>query len=91
MATKTQPKTYNYPNFKPSEYDFSDFAGLEAGQPFKDAVVTDIDDGTLRIGDLLDNPLVLEMGSMTCPMYAQSAPPMQDHAARSPELNYAVL
>lgn len=82
---------YNYRHFAPDEYDFSDFDGLAAGAQFQDADVYTLDGEKVRLSDFLDKPLVLEMGSMTCPMYAQSAGPMQNHADRFPGLNFVVL
>jgi peroxiredoxin len=83
--------TYNYRRFTPEEYEFAEFTGLSAGDRFIDADLHTLDGGTARISDFLDKPLVLETGSMTCPMYAQSAAPMQDMVARFPDLNFVVL
>jgi len=83
--------TYNYRRFTPEEYEFADFTGLAAGDRFVDADLQTLDGGTAHISDFLDKPLVLETGSMTCPMYAQSAAPMQDMVARFPDLNFVVL
>lgn len=83
--------TYNYRRFTPEEYEFSAFTGLAAGDRFVDAELRTLDGGTARISDFLDKPLVLETGSLTCPMYAQSAPPMQGMVTRFPDLNFVVL
>jgi hypothetical protein len=83
--------TYNYRRFTPEEYEFAEFTGLSAGDRFVDADLHRLDGGTARLSDFLDKPLVLETGSMTCPMYAQSAPPMQDMVTRFPDLNFVVL
>lgn len=91
MARRQNPDGYNYERFVPEEYDFHSFTGMKAGEPFKDADVHTLNGDLVRISDFLDKPLVLEMGSMTCPMYAQSAPPMQKLVERHPELNFAVL
>lgn len=84
-------KEYNYRNFTPEEYDFSAFSGLAAGERFADAEVYTLEGDRVRLSDFLDKPLVLETGSMTCPMYAQSAGPMQNHAERYRDLNFLVL
>lgn len=91
MAKSETHNDYNYRRFVPEEYDFHNFDGLEAGQAFKDASVYTLNGDEVRISDFLDKPLVLEMGSMTCPMYAQSARPMQSYVERFPDLNFVVL
>lgn len=82
---------YNYTRFKPEAYNFDHFDGLEAGDQFIDAEVYTLDGDPVKVSDYLDKQLVLETGSMTCPMYAQSTPPMQDYAKQFRNLNFIVL
>ena len=82
---------YNYPRFKSSDYDFEHPTGLAVGDQFVDCELTTLDGTPVRLSDYLDKPLVLETGSVTCPMYAQAVPPMQGYAAQYPELNFVVL
>ena len=84
--------TYGYRRFTPEEYDFTTDDGLQAGDRFVDADLTTLDGKIVRLSDYLrDRPLVLETGSMTCPMYAQSVPPMMDLLDKHPGLDHVLL
>ncbi len=91
MPSHNGQTCYNYRRFTPEEYDFSEFSGLAAGDHYADATLMTLEGAEVRLSDFLDKPLVLETGSMTCPMYAQSAPPMQRIARDLPEFNFVVL
>jgi len=91
MSESSAAAEYNYRRFAAHEYDYDNFEGLGKSQRFRDAEVYTLDGDKVRVSDFLDKPLVLETGSMTCPMYAKSAGPMQDYAARYPDLNFVVL
>ena len=83
---------YNYQRFTPEEYHFEVFEGLSAGGHFKDAKVFTLKGEEVLLSDYLnDKPLVLETGSMTCPMYAQSVPPMRALEEKYPELDFVLL
>ena len=84
--------TYNYDHFTPQEYHFEVFEGLAAGDRFQDAEVFTLEGQPARLSDYLrDKPLVLETGSMTCPMYGQSVRPMLTLATEYPELDFLLL
>ena len=92
MSQEDFDRTYNYEHFTPEEYDFSVFHGLEAGEQFFDAAVFTFDGEKKKISDYIgDKPLVLEIGSMTCPMYARSAREMKIMPDKYPGLDFAVL
>lgn len=87
-----QKATYNYKRFTPEEYHFETDTGLMAGDQYQDAELFTLSGEKVRLSDYLkDKPLVLETGSMTCPMYAQSVPPMQKLIAKYPELDHLLL
>ena len=83
--------SYNYPRFRTSFYDLATFDGPRVGETIPDFELTTIDGAPVRLADLLDRPLVLETGSVTCPMYAKGVTAMQELAARHPEVRFAVL
>jgi hypothetical protein len=83
--------TYNYPRFKAKFYQFADFTGLKEGDKFVDFKLMTTVGWRRNISDFLDNPIVLEMGSLTCPMYAGHVTPMQELAERYPQCNFLVL
>lgn len=93
MSTKAiaAEQDYNYPHFKASYYQFEDFTGLKKGDKFIDFELRTTDGKPANISDYLDKPLVFEMGSITCPMYAGHVTPMQKIAQKYPEFNFVVL
>ncbi|MEO1668550.1 MAG: deiodinase-like protein [Chloroflexota bacterium] len=83
---------YNYRHFSPEDYHFESFEGLASGDRYQDATVYTMDGRSVRLSDYLkDKPLVLETGSMTCPMYAQSVPPMKKLIEKYPQLDFVLL
>ncbi|MBQ0734961.1 deiodinase-like protein [Aquimarina celericrescens] len=82
---------YNYSNFKAKFYQFKDFTGLKEGDTYQDFEFLSIQGQKKRLSDFLDKPLVVEMGSITCPMYAGHVTPMQELARKYPEFNFVVL
>jgi len=86
------PSTYGYRRFTPEAYGFAIDEGLQAGETYKDAELRALDGETVRLSDYLnDKPLVLETGSMTCPMYAQSVPPMMTLMEKYPQLDHLLM
>ncbi|MEO1562687.1 MAG: deiodinase-like protein [Pseudomonadota bacterium] len=84
--------SYSYRRFTPEEYDFTVDEGLQAGDIYKDAPLQTLDGEIVNLSDYLqDKPLVLETGSMTCPMYAQSVPPMMKLIEKYPELDHILM
>lgn len=85
-------RAYNYGRFRSELYDFEAFDAPEIGEPFRDAPLWTLDGARVRLSDYLQGkPLVLETGSITCPMYAASAAPMQELAAGHPELDFVLM
>jgi len=83
---------YNYPRFLSGSYDFEVFEGPDAGDRYRDAELKTLDGKTVRLSNFLARkPLVLETGSMTCPMYGKAVRPMQELAALYPELEFVVM
>jgi len=83
---------YNYPRFLSGQYDFEVFEGPDAGEHYRDAGLKTLDGEAVRLSDFLARkPLVLETGSMTCPMYGKAVRPMQELAGRYPELEFVVM
>lgn len=85
------PQDYNYPHFKADFYQFMEFTGLKEGDQFLDFELRTTAGKPARISDFLDKPLVFEMGSITCPMYAGHVTPMQEIAKKHPDFNFVVL
>jgi len=83
---------YNYKRFRSDVMDLGVFDGPDVGDRYRDAELQTLEGDTVLLSSLIhDKPLVLELGSMTCPMYGKSVPPMQKLATKYPELNFAVM
>ena len=84
---------YNYAHFRSEFYDFEDFDAPAVGERFPDATLWTVDGEKVRLSDYVGGkPLVLETGSITCPMYAASAGPMQAIARKyADELDFVLM
>jgi len=83
--------TYNYARFETKFYDLASFEGPKVGYPMPDLKLNTIEGDLARLSDLTEGVLVLETGSVTCPMYAKGVKRMQALAARFPDVLFAVL
>lgn len=83
--------SYNYQHFDPKDYDFSHFEGPKAGEKYIDFQATTLDGKTVSLSDYLDKPIVLETGSITCPMYANTKDPMRLLQERYPDVHFLLL
>ncbi|RUS65226.1 hypothetical protein EGN72_00830 [Pseudorhodobacter sp. E13] len=60
---------YNYDQFSAKDYDLVNFRGPNPGTPAPDFNLTRADGGHSRLLDFDGTFLVLEMGSLTCPLF----------------------
>ena len=88
MPTST---SYNYQHFDPKDYDFLHFEGPKAGEKFIDFQATTLEGKTVSLSDYLDKPIVLETGSITCPMYANTKDPMKLLQEHYPDVHFLLL
>ena len=92
MLKKLRQDVYGYRRFTPQAYDFTVDQGLQAGEQYRDVPLATLDGEKVRLSDYLkDRPLVLETGSMTCPMCAQSVPPMMKLIDKHPRLDHVLM
>ena len=82
---------YNYEHFKSSDYDFTRFAGPARGQLLPDVELRTLDGSTRSLSGYRGRTLVLETGSVTCPMYAKGVAGMAALAQRHPDAAFVVL
>lgn len=82
---------YNYHNFNAKDYDLVNFRGPMPGTPAPDYELAQVGGGTGRLLDFDGAFLVLEMGSLTCPLFQGRRKTMtrlhQDHL----DVSFAVL
>ena len=91
MKALTKTSLYNYDRFKTDYYDFEHFHGPAVGEKFTDVSLFTLEGESVRLSDYLSKPLVLETGSLTCPMYAKCVSPMQEYAQQYPDMDFLVL
>ncbi|MEX0877798.1 MAG: deiodinase-like protein [Candidatus Spechtbacterales bacterium] len=82
---------YNYKNFKATYYNFTGFDGPAEGERAPDFKALTLDGKEVMLSDYFGKPLVLEMGSVTCPIYVGEIRPMQKLVEKFPEVEFLVL
>lgn len=91
-ARKPVTPTYNYDRFSLDQYDFSSFQGPRPGEEAPDIVLGRNQDGSeRRLSDLRGKWVVLETGSVTCPIYVNHINPMTRLAEKHPDKEFVVL
>lgn len=82
---------YNYDDFSTEDYDFESIVGPMVGEKAPDFKVSTSDGGIRSLLEFDGEFLVLEMGSITCPLF-QSRRPAMEHLDRTIDgINNAVL
>ena len=67
-----QADNYNYDRFKVEYFDFINFPGENIGDPLGNYTFEKPDGAKINIKDFKGRPLVIETGSITCPMYVKN-------------------
>ena len=82
---------YNYRHFDPKDYNFMVFPGPKPGEKYIDFEASTIEGKKIHLSNYLDKPIVLETGSITCPIYANASKPMLKLEEAYPEFNFLLL
>ncbi|MFV1990852.1 MAG: deiodinase-like protein [Acidimicrobiales bacterium] len=82
---------YNYERYEPSVYDFLNFVGPKVGEKVPDLKFTDLNGNVVALTSFRGRQVVLESGSLTCPMYAKDVTKMHDVAERHPDIAFVVM
>ncbi len=82
---------YNYKHFNPKDYDFNTFEGPKAGEMFIDFQAVTLNGKDVSLSDFLDRPIVLETGSITCPMYANTTTAMNELQRQYKDVHFLLL
>lgn len=82
---------YNYQHFKPTDYNFNVFKGPKPGEEYLNFTATTLEGEEVKLSDYLDKPIVLDTGSITCPMYANTKDPMIALQEEYPEVHFLLL
>lgn len=82
---------YNYGRFKTSNYEYEKFPGPKAGEDMLDFTLHTLDGEAVRLSDYRGQWLVLETGSLTCPMYVKNIRPIDKLAQKYPDVTFLVV
>ena len=85
-------ETYNYPRFKMSNYELGYFPCPKAGENANyDYNFTDLDGNEVKLSDYKGKWLVIESGSLTCPMYVKNVKPFEKVRDKHPDVEWLVV
>ena len=90
-TSDSKNQVYNYKNFSGEYYNLSNFPGPKPGDKFEDVILKDIHGNDRALSDFLDKPLVIESGSITCPMYANCIPKMEEYRKSFSNINFILV
>ncbi len=82
---------YNYSKFDASQYDLDNFRGPQLGTKAPDMMVETMAGAPHRLLDFEGDFLVLEMGSITCPLFQGRRKGMAKMVANNPDVDFAIL
>jgi len=83
--------TYNYQSFDPKAYDLVNFRGPQPGSKAPGFEVVLATGGVVRLAEFDGDFLVLEMGSLTCPLFQGRRPAMARLDRTQADVSFAVL
>lgn len=88
----THAEGYNYRHFTPEHYEVEfPLPGPVAGERLPDATLETPDGEAVRLSDYRGEWVVLETGSLTCPMYARGVDVCADLRREYPDVKFLVL
>ncbi|MEX0934899.1 MAG: deiodinase-like protein [Candidatus Paceibacterota bacterium] len=82
---------YNYNHFKPEDYAHDKFNAPQIGEKALDFTAYTPEGEKVKLSDFFGKPLVLEMGSMTCPVFVGVMPQMKKLIHEFPDVQFLVL
>ncbi|MCF6305718.1 MAG: redoxin domain-containing protein [Rhodobacteraceae bacterium] len=82
---------YNYDKFSSSEYALSDFSAPAPGDKAPDFVLQNVDGTRQNLLDFEGEFLILEIGSITCPLFQSRRKSMASLAEKLPENQFSIL
>lgn len=82
---------YNYPHFSLDNRTMDRLGGVGVGEAAPDFTATRLDGTEVALSDFRGRPVVLETGSLTCPMYAGRIEAMNALVSRFPDVTFLVL
>lgn len=89
--TNSAAPAYNYDHFGLEHRSMDHLGGVEVGEPAPDFTATRLDGTEVKLSDFRGKPVVVETGSVSCPMYVGHIEPMNALAFRFPDVVFLVL
>lgn len=84
-------QSYNYKRFNPRDYNFTMPEELSLGEKMPDFQFFDLDGNVVSLSSFLGKKVVLETGSITCPMYVKTIRDMNQLASKYPDVDFIVV
>ncbi len=88
---ETTNQTYNYRHFGPEYYDFRNFDGPEPGDNAPDFEAVTLEGQTVEFSDFRGRWVVLETGSLTCPITDSKVHVMDELNKRFEDVEFILL
>ena len=82
---------YNYGSFSAGHYELDNFNGPAAGRKAQDFTMQTTDGGQRQLLDFNGDFLVLEIGSITCPLYQSRRGKMKTLTEKHPDTSFAIM
>ena len=82
---------YNYDGFSSNTYNLDNFQGPDVGSKAPDFALSTMEGKTVNLLAFSGELLVLELGSITCPLFQGRREGMSDLVARFPSVSFSVL
>jgi len=82
---------YNYERYRMSNYDLSEFHGPRAGDDAIDFTVHKMDGTEVKLSDFRGKWVVIETGSLTCPMYVKNVNKLNALKAKYSDVEFLVV
>ena len=82
---------YNYDHFGLEHRVMDQLGGVQVGEAGPDFTATRLDGTQVKLSDFRGNPVVVETGSVSCPMYVSHVESMNALAFRFPDVVFLVL
>lgn len=82
---------YNYKKFNSKEYDFSKSGGFHVGDTVPDFMLRSLSGDEVSLFDSVNRITVIEIGSITCPLYSGNIADMNKLAHEYPQIDFKVL
>lgn len=92
MKQRKPPASYNYERFDPDRFDVSvPLSGPSAGETMPDFSLRTADGRSVELSDYRGTWVVLETGSLTCPMYARNVDAYDALRDEFPDVEFLLL